>query len=387
MGNDIIQARYDQLEAIARRFGQQARVQVTVDQSVQRGVQALQDGGWEGRGATAFFQEMNAQVLPAMKRLTTALQEGNRVTLQIANVMKEAEEEAARPFRSHDQAAAIGGGQAGDAHGGATEGPSAAESTDPEPTTPQGPEQSGPFHIGPPQRPPIRHDNGFLDQFAPREPSLGDHASLLIWRAKLEGSEVLRPDLVDANAAYRHFLDGGGSDRTFSYERYVENDANGQTTLRNLIVDAQRHVEIIGQGRSQFSMTSDAYAAGGGDARFPYPETENWQKTIGAHSLWTNADVQVTGTAPDRTYAMTIVVHAEDRYNFNPGAADIATGIPDSDNGAFEITGLAHQYMNYGQLTRVVTWREGDIPNARVVDTDTSRNRLPDDNRRARNRL
>lgn len=35
---------------------------------------------------------------------------------------------------------------------------------------------------------------------------------------------------------------------------------------------------------------------------------------------------------------------AEDRYNFRPGQADLAAGIPDSDDGVFEITGLGKHY-------------------------------------------
>jgi hypothetical protein len=56
---------------------------------------------------------------------------------------------------------------------------------------------------------------------------------------------------------------------------------------------------------------------------------------------------------------MTMTVHAEDRYNFNPGAADIATGTPDGANGRFEQTGLAHQYTNSGSLEREVSWSQG----------------------------
>lgn len=385
MSADVIQAQYDQLHQIALRFGQQAEAAAQTTQRVQESMRALQASGWEGRGSVAFFAEMNGQVVPSLQRLSGALQEGNRTTLQIAKVIKQAEEEAAKPFRSPPASAS-----AAQADGGAgVTGESMAGGQTPDQTQapPPGPEQSGPFRIGPPLRPQIEHDNGFLDQFALREPTLADRANLLRWRAMLEGSEALRPGLSDANGAYRHFLDGEGRDRTFSYERYVENDANGQTTLRNLITDAQRHAEVIGQGRTQFSITSDAYPAGGSDARFPYPETENWQKTIGAHSLWTSADVQVTGSAPNRTFTLTFTLHAEDRYNFNPGAADIATGIPDSDNGVFEITGLAHQYMNYGELTRVVTWTEGDSANPQIVDVDASRSRGPSDNRRIRNQL
>ncbi len=383
MGNDIIQARYDTLASVASRFGDQAQTNSDLLALVHQATRPLEAGGWQGRGSAAFFVEMNTQILPALQRLSSAFQEGDRVTLHIAKVLREAEEEAAKPFRS--ASASASGAQADSGAGGLGDTEANGHASDQ--TSSPGPAQSGPFRIGPPLRPQIQHDNGFLDQFAPREPTLADRASLLRWRAMLEGSEAFRPDLADANAAYRHFLDGEGRDRAFSYERYVESDASGQTTLGNLITDAQRHAEAMGQGRTQFSMTSDAYAAGGSDARFPYPQTENWQKTIGAHPLWTSAEVQVVGTPPDRTFTMTFTLHAEDRYNFNPGAADIATGIPDSDNGVFEITGLAHQYMNYGELTRVVTWTEGNSAHPQIVDVDPSRNRGPSDNHRVRNQL
>jgi len=64
---------------------------------------------------------------------------------------------------------------------------------------------------------------------------------------------------------------------------------------------------------------------------------------------------------------MGFTLHAEDRYNFNPGMADIATGTPDSENIRFEITGLAHQYMHNGQLTRTVTWQGGQADSTTVI--------------------
>ncbi|HMC67466.1 MAG TPA: hypothetical protein VKI65_21200, partial [Gemmataceae bacterium] len=105
-----------------------------------------------------------------------------------------------------------------------------------------------------------------------------------------------------------------------------------------------------------FQMTSSAIAVGGKDPRFPYPETENWQKALGAHFIWISALVNATTTRPLPLFHMVWTIHAEDRYNFNPGAKDIATGTPDSENGIFEITGLAKQYMNYATLIRDEWW-------------------------------
>ncbi len=400
MGSSRVRADYAGLQNIAKSFNQQADAVRQTLTNIQGAQQTLEGGDWVGRGATVFYQEMNSAVLPSLKRLGSALENAAQVTQKISKIMKQAEDDASRLFSAEAAAlaAALGGGAAaaagsggssgsGGSGGASGSGGSGGSSGASGSGAAVGPTTSGPFHLGPPQRPNIRHDNGFLDSFPTREPTLGDRANLLLWRGKLEAAEAFRPDLADGTAAYRHFLDGNGADRQFSYERFVENDPSGQTTLNNLIADAQRNAETLGQGRTNFSLSSEAYSVGGNDARFPYPQTENWQKAIGGHSVWTSADVQVTGTGSNRTYTMTMTVHAEDRYNFNPGAQDIATGIPDDANGQFELTGLAHQYTNRGELTRVITWREGDIANAEVVDLDTSRNRRPGDNVRARNRI
>jgi hypothetical protein len=181
-------------------------------------------------------------------------------------------------------------------------------------------------------------------------------------------------DLHDGIDAYRHFLDGGGRDRNFSYEKFVNDDESGRTILNNATTDAQKGVEdlynqMLARDPSlrnrpvTFNITGGAITAGGG-GRFPYPETENWQKAIGGHTVWTSATVTVNppstpGGRP--AFSMRMTLHAEDRYNFNPGQSDIATGVPDATRGKLEVTGLAHQYTNYSTLQRDVRWTQGDI--------------------------
>jgi WXG100 family type VII secretion target len=388
MSMDYIQGKYEDLDKVAERFKQRAEATRHLTTTLKQVSGKLINGSWEGKGAAAFAKEMNQTIFPAMKRLEGALDQATGAVKKIKQTLFAAETEAAALFKSDGTSspATVGNNTNSgnvmlaafkpDEGGGAAQGGGDV-----------GPTTSGPFQIGPPTPPTIKHDNGFLDQYSPRDPSFGDRLSLAKWRIMLEGSEALRPDLADANAAYRHFLDGNGADRQFDYERYVKDDENGQKMLNNLIVDAQRNVEVMSEGRTDFSVTSNTYPVGDADPRFPYPASENWAKTVGGHNVWSSADVTVTGTPPNRTYTMDITVHAEDRYNFNPGQSDIATGIPDSDNGVFEVTGLAHQYNQYGSVTRTVTWKEGDIPNATVTDADPSRNRRPQDNRRARNRI
>lgn len=232
-------------------------------------------------------------------------------------------------------------------------------------------ERSGKYRIGPPARPEIRHDNGHLDIHKKRNPSITDRLDLAKWATKLKGSEIFcdartgkhidkcsNEDLSDANAAYRHFLYGKGLDRIVDYEKYLKNDPSAVDLMRNLLADFKKNIEIIGIDRQTFSVTSDIYTVGRGGIS-PYPSTANWQKALGAHFLWVSANIAVS---IDRTHAICyhadITIHMEDRYNFNPGATDIATGIPDSENGVFEITGLAHQYTQFATVHRSLTWKK-----------------------------
>ncbi|GAB4190818.1 MAG: hypothetical protein OHK0022_03960 [Roseiflexaceae bacterium] len=227
------------------------------------------------------------------------------------------------------------------------------------------------------QGPRIRHDHGFLDDgrgnIDPnrrQNPTWQDHASRAAWVAKLEAAEALRPDLIDGTAAYRHFLFGNGRQRTIAYDRFLANDESGGQVLISAITDTrnavrQRHDAILRSSGSNppasstIDVRTDPISVGNG-SRYPYPATENWQKAIGAHQIWIEAHFTVTvdATAGTRRFQGTMTIHFEDMYNFNPGAADIATGTPDSANGRFEITGLGQEYLNTGRATRRINVTE-----------------------------
>lgn len=252
-------------------------------------------------------------------------------------------------------------------------------------------DQMASYRIGEAERPSsIQHDIGFL-KMGRRSATADDYQQLALWLAKLEAAEAIRPDLVDATAAYRHFLKGRGEARQFSYERYVMSDASGRLTLRNAILDLQHGVLGLYAANPKlrtFPITGTAIICGS-SAAFPYPATENWHKAIGGHLIWLSGRVAVTcKQAAEPLFELSMTLHAEDRYNFNPGAADIATGIPDSANGRFEMTGLAHQYDQFATLTRVVTWR-GALPGSvtGLSGAPWRRERQPAENRRLRNRL
>lgn len=185
------------------------------------------------------------------------------------------------------------------------------------------------------QVPEIPHDHGFLDDGhgnidkSKREaPTWSDRLELAKLVAKLELAKILRPDLVDATAACRHFLEGGGAPRTVNYQRFVENDSSGARVMASAIEDAQnaalqKHDSLIAgkpptPGTTSFRMRTNGIAVGNG-GRYPYPATENWQKAIGAHTNWLEMDVTVEVYEVSRT----------DPPGVAPGGGPVCT--PDGD--------------------------------------------------------
>lgn len=233
----------------------------------------------------------------------------------------------------------------------------------------------GAYRIGSPSRPNIQHDRGFAD-FPKQEPSMSDYLALLKWKVMLEGAEALRSDLADASTAYQHFLDGEGQPKTFSYDRYVMNDNSGRLTLRNAILEAQHAAIDLWKSNgnpTNFSFTGPAIPCGSNSSsvqhsalrsNFPYPATENWQKAIGAHTIWLSGDVSVQKNSVNinhTEFKMNMTLHAEDQYNFNPGMKDIASGIPDDENGRFVVVGFAHGYRHTSMLSRRFSWKGFDL--------------------------
>lgn len=225
------------------------------------------------------------------------------------------------------------------------------------------------YKLGSATRPLINHDSGF-SKFAKKSPGFSDYINLFKWTAMMEAAAALRPDLVDGVAAYNHFLNGKGMPRTFSYDRYVNNDSSGRITFRNAILDAQDAAIKLRKKNgkpNRFNITGPAIFCGGGspashynNKAFPYPATENWQKAIGAHVIWVSASVSVsgnTGPTSEPNFEMDFRLHAEDQYNFNPGAKDIASGLPDDENGRFVVLGLAHGYLHKSMIKRNFSWK------------------------------
>ncbi len=217
------------------------------------------------------------------------------------------------------------------------------------------------YRPGPPARPDIPWDEDY--PVGSEEPTLEDWVKWHEWGAKLHGARLLRPDLDDALDAYSHYRGNSGDDFDFDYEEAVREDSSIKANVEVEIARAAQAVDQMAQqGESSFQVSGEAHR------QTHYPETENWQKTIGGYQQWSSANVQVK----DSMVTMEITVHAEDHYNFNKGQADIATGAPDDENGRFQAIGWAKGFDSRGSVTRTVTWPVGSPPPHYIVEPKQS---------------
>lgn len=240
------------------------------------------------------------------------------------------------------------------------------------------------YKVGPYQKPRIHHDNGFLQN--PNDPSDpkpiptrpptqqerdyynrqvleargGNAASKIPFTDKLDS----RLGLDNALPAYLHFLTGKGEDRTFDYGAYLKDDPAGQRTRDKSIADictaADRLYGGLDHKIGQKPGDSVTFEVQGKPGSAAYPETEDWQKAIGGHTQWSSAKVTVTRQQGGSLKATAdVTLRAEDRYNFNPGQADIKTGAKDSERGVLEQSGLAQQYTQTGEAKYSTSWTIG----------------------------
>jgi WXG100 family type VII secretion target len=93
-----VQADYDELASIANQFAQEASSTEQLTNQIMSLVGELEGGGWIGRGADAFFNEMHDLVEPGLTRLARALEDASNAVKQVSNVLSQAEHEASTLF-------------------------------------------------------------------------------------------------------------------------------------------------------------------------------------------------------------------------------------------------------------------------------------------------
>ncbi len=126
-----IQANYDELDEISRRFADNADQVRTIERRINDQMEILRSGAWQGQNATVFYNVMDDTLMPGINRLAHALDEAETTTNQVANEMRSAEEEAESIMKSATED--TGGSGAGASSGGAAAGATAAAAAPPPP--------------------------------------------------------------------------------------------------------------------------------------------------------------------------------------------------------------------------------------------------------------
>lgn len=200
--------------------------------------------------------------------------------------------------------------------------------------------------------PNFNYDSGF-SKFPKQKPTAADRANFTIWTAK---ATVARSILPNGVAAYMHYLGNTGKDFTFNFSKYLNEDKSGKTLLSNITSIAKNNSEKVLTKPGNISYYSQGFSAGN-SAEFPYPESEDWQKAIGAFNFYYKADLSAKSVKGGLKYTLNLTIYAEDKYNFNPGQKDIETGTPDDVNGRFEVVGWAKEFMQRGAAkTKTIEW-------------------------------
>lgn len=118
MAQDTVQAKYDELEQVASRFGKAADTTTAIFKSLESMANRLEGGDWQGDAQKAFSAEFRGEIQPAFNRLNNFFSEAQATTLAIKKIFQQAEEEAAALFRGD----VFGGGANGNGSGNGTAG-------------------------------------------------------------------------------------------------------------------------------------------------------------------------------------------------------------------------------------------------------------------------
>lgn len=92
----IIRCDYDGVSQMSQMFRQNGSDLEQVNRKLKAAQETLEGGDWIGKGATAFYNEMNNDVNPAMKKLAAAMEEASRIVQQAGQIFEQADDEASR---------------------------------------------------------------------------------------------------------------------------------------------------------------------------------------------------------------------------------------------------------------------------------------------------
>jgi WXG100 family type VII secretion target len=120
----VVKGDFDGLAKLAKVFAGEAQTAQQSYDRLKQQVEVLRGGDWSGKGAKAFYREMDGMVLTAFARLQKAMEGGDGAVRRASKILQDAEDEASRLFAQIAAmgVAALGGGAAATAGAGAAGG-------------------------------------------------------------------------------------------------------------------------------------------------------------------------------------------------------------------------------------------------------------------------
>lgn len=95
---------YEQLREFAKKFANEGEVLAQLTSQIRQSVNDLK-GEWIGAGSDAFFDEMETELLPALKRLHEAMTFSGATVNNISKIYRSAEEEGSNFIKNYDGSA------------------------------------------------------------------------------------------------------------------------------------------------------------------------------------------------------------------------------------------------------------------------------------------
>ncbi len=115
---DKVKTDYEALSDAANRFSQESDRIKQVAGRLGHGAENLKRTSWTGKGAEAFFKEVEGSILPAYRRLADALKEASTILKALSKLFQDAEQEASGFVKGTGGGSASGAGADGGEGGG-----------------------------------------------------------------------------------------------------------------------------------------------------------------------------------------------------------------------------------------------------------------------------
>jgi RHS repeat-associated protein len=136
------------------------------------------------------------------------------------------------------------------------------------------------FVMGDGKKPPLQFDNDF--PYDPNAtPTLSDYFNWRWYAGKGFGASAVGV-LPHAVRSYLHYRENTGTDLFVSYEDAYQQDSKIRNRIDEIsrVARADTATLYLQTGKCFFRIYSPGWLS------VDYPATENWQKTIGGHSVW-----------------------------------------------------------------------------------------------------